>query len=593
MTATKAQELPRVLGGAFLLGETPAEAIRTPEDLTAEERMMGEVAADFVAQEVLPRLEAIEHQEPGVMVGLLKRAGELGLLSADVPEAHGGLGLRKAASSLLAEPFGAAASFAASHGAHTCIGTLPLVYFGTPEQQARYLPRLASGEWLAAYALTEAGSGSDALAAKTTAVRTPDGAYRLNGTKLWITNAGFADLFTVFGKVDGKEFSAFLVERTFPGVSIGPEERKMGIKGSSTRPFHLTDAIVPAANLLGEVGRGHIIAFTILNLGRFKLGAGCVGGMKAALKAATEYAASRQQFGKPIASFGLIQQKLARMAALTFAAESLLYRTAGLVDQALAGAGTDREAARRALEEVAVECALAKVFCSEALGVVVDEAVQTFGGYGYSQEYPVERFYRDARINRIFEGTNEINRLLAAGMLLKRAAQGRYPLLPALKAVQEAVLAPPDSPASEDGPLAAEAERVRQGRQATLLVAGLAFQKYGEQLAEEQEVLGGLSDLILQLFAAESAMLRGMRALASGGPKAAAAADLARAAVAEGLATLEATARRLLPSLAEGDALRSGAGALRKVLRGFPPDLVALHRRNAAAALGAGGYPLA
>ena len=593
MTIPTAREARQVQGGAFLLAETPAAAVFTPEDLTAEERMMGQVAADFVAQEILPRIEAIEHQEPGVMVSLLKRAGELGLLAADVPEAHGGLGLRKGASTLLAEPFGAAASFAASHGAHTCIGTLPLVYFGTPEQQARYLPRLASGEWLAAYALTEAGSGSDALAAKTTAVRTPDGAYRLNGTKLWITNAGFADLFTVFAKVDGKEFSAFLVERTFPGVSVGPEERKMGIKGSSTRPVHLTDAIVPANNLLGEVGRGHVIAFTILNLGRFKLGAGCTGGMKAALKAATGYAAGRQQFGKPIASFGLIQEKLARMATLIFAAESLLYRTAGLVEHALAGAGSDREAARRALEEVAVECALAKVFCSEALDSVVDDAVQVFGGYGYSQEYPVERFYRDARINRIFEGTNEINRLLAAGMLLKRAAQGRFPLLPAMKAVQEAILAPPEPPASEEGPLPPEAERVRQGRQATLLLAGLAYQKYADRLGEEQEVLGGLSDMILALFAAESALLRGGRALATGGPKAAAAADLARAAVAEGVATLEATARRLLPTLAEGDALRSAAGALRKLLRTFPPDLVALHRKNAAAALAAGGYPLA
>ena len=592
MTVPAAQEVPRILGGAFLLGETPATAVCTPEDLTAEERLMGQVAADFVAQEVLPRLEAIEHQEPGVLVGLLKRAGELGLLAADVPEAHGGLDLRKAASLLLAEPLGAVASFAVSHGAHTCIGTLPLVYFGTPEQQARYLPRLASGEWLGAYALTEAGSGYDALAAKTTAVGTPDGGYRLNGTKLWITNAGFADLFTVFAKVDGKDFSAFLVERTFPGVSVGPEERKMGIKGSSTRPVHLTDAIVPAKNLLGEVGRGHVIAFTILNLGRFKLGAGCVGGMKAALKAATQYAATRQQFGKPIASFGLIQGKLARMAALTFAAESLLYRTAGLVEHALAGAGLDREAARRALEEVAVECALAKVFCTEALDAVVDEAVQIFGGYGYSQEYRVERAYRDSRINRIFEGTNEINRLLATGMILKRAAQGRFPLLPALKAVQEAVLAPPETAAVEERPLAPEAERVRQGRQATLLLAGLAYQKYAEQLGDEQEVLGGLSDLILQLFAVESSLLRGARALASGGPRAAAAADLAREAVAEGVAILEATARRLLPTLAEGDALRSAAAALRKVLRALPPDLIALHRRCAAATLTAGGYPL-
>ncbi len=593
MTVPAAQEAPRVLGGAFLLGETPAEAIFTPEDLTAEERMMGQVAADFVAQEVLPRLEAIEHQEPGVMVSLLKRAGALGLLGADVPEAHGGLSLRKGASLLLAEPLGAVASFAVSHGAHTCIGTLPLVYFGTPEQQGRYLPRLASGEWLGAYALTEAGSGSDALAAKTTAVRTPDGAYRLNGTKLWITNAGFADLFTVFAKVDGKDFSAFLVERTFPGVSVGPEERKMGIKGSSTRPVHLTDAIVPAHNLLGEVGRGHVIAFTILNLGRFKLGAGCLGAMKAALKAATQYAAARQQFGKPIASFGLIQGKLARMAASIFAAESLLYRTAGLLDQALAGTGGDREASRRALEEVAVECALTKVFCTEALDGVVDEAVQTFGGYGYSQEYPVERFYRDSRINRIFEGTNEINRLLAAGMILKRAGQGRLPLLPALKAAQEAILAPREPAAQDEGPLGPEAERVRQGRQAALLLAGMAFQKHGERLADEQEILAGLSDLILNLFAAESALLRAARALARGGPKAATAADLARAAVAEDVAALEATARRLLPTLAEGDALRSAGGALRKVLRALPPDLVALHRKSAAATLAAGGYPLA
>ena len=437
----------QIPGGSFLIEERLPEEIFTPEDFTEQHRLIAETAGQFMRNEVLPRWEQIERQEPGVTPGLLRQAGELGLLSIDIPEKHGGMGLDKVSSTIVVEQFAQYASFLASHGAHSVIGTLPIVFFGTDDQKRRYLPRLATGELIAAYCLSEAEAGSDALSVRARAALSPDGKhYRLNGEKMWITNAGFADLFIVFAKVDGEKFSCFIVERDFPGVSTGAEEKKLGIKGSSTRAVILEDAQVPVENLLGEVGRGHVVAFNILNVGRFRLAAGCIGGAKQALQHAAGYAGQRRAFGKTIAQFGLIQEKLAEMATRIYAGECMIYRTAGLIDPLLAAASPDSPdygaGVRKAVEEYAVECSIDKVYCSEILDYVTDECVQIFGGYGYHEDYPAERAYRDARINRIFEGTSEINRLLITGMLLKRAASGRL----GLRAAIEGLLREPPAP---------------------------------------------------------------------------------------------------------------------------------------------------
>src|SRR5216117_832253 len=469
-------------GGSFLIEETIPEDVFTPEDFSEEQTMIRDMTEQFVEDEVLPQVEKIEHKDWDVTVALLRRCGELGLLGIEVPEKYGGENLDKVSAMIVSEKLARVASFAVSYGGHSGIGTLPIVYFGKEEHKRKYLPLLCKAEKISAYALSEAGSGSDALAAKANAVRSADGSnWVINGEKMWITNAAFADMFVTFAQVDTKQFSCFIIEKEYPGVSTGAEERKMGLKGSSTRTLVLENAMIPFDNVIGEIGKGHHVAFNILNIGRAKLGAGAVGGAKTALNDAILYSKQRIAFGKPIASFGAIKQKLAEMAIRVWAAEGMVYRTAGLMDQSLEAANVDNAAqVLKAIEEYAVECSILKVFCSEVLDFVVDEAVQVYGGYGYSAEYPVERYYRDSRVNRIFEGTNEINRLLIPGMLLKRAAKGHLPLHAAVRAVVDEVMSASVSNESS-GPA--------QAKKALLFTAGAALQKYGEGIRDEQEVL--------------------------------------------------------------------------------------------------------
>jgi alkylation response protein AidB-like acyl-CoA dehydrogenase len=564
-------------GGGWLL-EQP-ETCFTPEDFDETTTEIAKTTRTFVEREVLPLLPRLEAGEHELNVPLLRRAGDLGLLAAEVPEAYEGLDLPKTLSTVIAEELAGGGSFAVSFGAHSSIGTLPLVYFGTDEQKARYLPRLASGEWIGAYALTETGSGSDALGARTRATLSADGRhYLLSGDKMWITNAGFADLFTVFAKVDGKRFTAFLVERDSPGLSFGEEEHKLGIKGSSTRQLHLADVPVPVENVLGEIGKGHRIAFNVLNVGRYKLGAGAVGGAKHALRLAAGYAQERHQFGRAIASFGLVRAKLAEMASRTFAAESAVYRTVGLIDEALAAEPT--RAVLDAVEEYAVEASIVKVLGSEVLDFCVDESLQIHGGYGYSAEFPIERAYRDSRINRIFEGTNEINRLLIPGMLLRRATKGELPLVSAAERLQTELLEP-----SFDEPEDPEAASLEGQKKLALLVAGKAVQVYGEAIEEEQEVLGAIADVVIGTYASESALLRSRRT----GHELQLA--MARLALVSALDEAQLTAARVLPHLTDGDELRLLLSAARRLTRHEPVDVVSLHETIADAVLAAGGYP--
>ncbi|MCC6847001.1 MAG: acyl-CoA dehydrogenase family protein [Deltaproteobacteria bacterium] len=503
--------IPR--GGAFLIEPIGSRDIFITGEFTDEQLAYAATAEEFVAREILPRLDAIERKEEGLMPRLLKRAGALGLLMIDIPERDGGLGLDKATSMLVSERAAKCASFSVSWGAHTGIGTLPLVYYGTAEQKARYLPKLATGEMLAAYALTEPGSGSDATGARTTAVLAPDGShYVLNGVKQFITNAGFADLFTVFAKIDGDKFTAFLVERATPGVSTGPEEQKLGIKGSSTRQLILEDAKVPAANLLGEIGRGHKIAFNILNVGRFKLGCGAAGAARECLDGAIRYASERKQFGKPIASFGAIQQKLADMATRIFVADAMSYRTAGLMDDATRALDERAPDYRRqvvdVLDEYTIECSTIKVFGTECLDFVADEALQTLGGYGFLNEYPIERHYRDARINRIFEGTNEINRLIIPATLMKRVARGGLPYLQFLQTVQEEIDDVGRRPLCALGPLGQEVRACEMAKRVIAYTVRVVMQRGLADLTAKQQHLMLLADMIIDLYAMESVTAR-------------------------------------------------------------------------------------
>ena len=565
-------------GGGWLL-EVP-ERVYTPEDFDESVKEIARTTRTFVEKEVLPLLERMEHGELELNVPLMRKAGELGLLAIEVPEEYGGLDLPKVISTVVAEELSGSGGFSVTYGAHTSIGTLPLVYFGTEEQKRKYLPKLASGEWIAAYCLTEPGSGSDALAAKARATLSEDGKYYiLNGVKQFISNAGFAHLFTVFAKVDGEHFTAFLVERDTPGLSFGPEEKKMGIKASSTRQVILEDVKVPVENVLGEMGKGHKIAFNVLNVGRYKLGAGAVGGAKRALELSAQYATQRVQFGRPIGRFGLIQQKLGEMASRIYAAESAVYRTVGLIDEALSGK-KGPEAVMAGIEEYAVEASIIKVLGSEVLDYVVDEGVQIHGGYGYIQDYPIERAYRDARINRIFEGTNEINRLLIPGMLLRRALKGQLPLIQAAQKLQKELLEP-----SFEEPEDVELHQIAGLKKLALMVAGLAVQKYGQGVEEEQEVLGTVADILIDAYAAESALLRARR-LGGLAPV------LARIYLAQALDRAQAGALSVLPRLVEGDEARVVYSAARRLTKREPVDLVALRRQAAEAVLEAGGYPI-
>ncbi len=581
-------------GGAFLVGHAEPGDIFTPERLTAEHPAIREAVAEFVVREVRPRAERIEAKDWAAHRELLAILGSAGFVGIDVPEAFGGAGLDKTTSVVVTEALGSAESFSVTFAAHTGIGTLPLVFFGTDEQRARYLPGLAAGTTVAAYALTEPSAGSDAQAIRTRATREADGSWRLDGTKQFITNAGFADLFTIYAKVDGEQFSAFLVERGTPGLEIGREEHKLGIHGTSTCALVLDGARIPAENLLGEIGKGQRIAFNVLNVGRFKLAAAVLGAMKPALATAAAYARDRVAFGRPIAGFPLVAAKLGRMAARTYAVESVVYRVAGLIDDRLAGtesAGPDE--VKAALEELAVECSIAKVLASEELDEVVDELVQVHGGYGYIEDYPAARAYRDSRINRIWEGTNEINRLLVPGTLLKRAMSGRLALLGPARRAQEALLAGPTG--DEDGgsgPLAAERRLVEGSRQLTLLLAGAAVQRFGTGLEEQQELLAGLADLAIATLTLESAVLRAEAAAVSRAGDPAALVDLAKLVVADRIGPVELTARAVAARVADGDDARLLLSGVRRFLRSDPVDSIELVRRVAARVTAAVGYPV-
>lgn len=582
-------------GGGFLLGSPAAADVFTPEDLDSEQRLIGETAAGFAKEQVEPLLENIENREHEHSVALMRQAGELGLLGADIPAEYDGLGLTTTSSTLITEMLGRyAGSFSLTFGAHTGIGTLPIVYFGNEDQKKRFLPKLASGEWIAAYALTEPDAGSDALAAKTTAVLSDDGKhYVLNGQKQWITNGSFADVFIVYARVN-KRITAFIVPRELEGVSVGPEVNKMGIKGSSTTMVYLDNVKVPVENVLGEVDRGHVIAFNVLNLGRWKLAAGALGACKALIEVSAKYAQERKQFGVPIASFPLIQQKLAAMAVRTFVLESTVYRTAGQLTEALSGLDLAKDVSKEAgdaIGEFAVEASINKVFGSEVLDFVADEAVQIHGGYGYMQEYVVERAYRDARINRIFEGTNEINRLLIPGTMLRRAMKGELPLLEAVFALQkeltEFVPSFGDDMPAPDDPLAAERGIVDNLRKLTLMVAGLAAQKHMEKIEQEQELLAAAADLGILLYAAESALLRTEKA---GYPELFV--HMTKLFVHEAADQAEPVARRALAALEEGDTLRVQLSVVRRLTRRDPVNAIALGRGVAAKVLEAEGYPV-
>lgn len=507
------EKLTNIKGGEFLIRQSSPEDIFIPEELNEEQLMIRQMALDFVDHEVFNRLNAIDDQEPGLVPGLIEKAGELGLLGISVPEEYGGFAKDFNTVTVVTEIIGAAHAYSVAYSAHTGIGTLPILFFGTEAQKQKYLPGLASGQLKASYCLTEPGSGSDALAARTKAELNEAGThYLLNGQKMWITNAGFADVFIVFAKIDGKDFTAFIVDRNTAGLSIGAEEHKMGIKGSSTCQVFFENCAVPVDQILGEKGKGHIIAFNILNIGRYKLSAAAMGGCKRALDNAIRYANERLQFGKPIASFGAIQYKLSEMAIRTFALESANWRTSNYIDdkkKLLTEAGKDlAESSLGAAEEFAIECALLKVAGSEALDYVVDEGVQIYGGYGYSEEYPMARAYRDARINRIFEGTNEINRLLIVDMLLKRVMKGQLDMMGPAMEVQKELMGIPEFGNEESAAFAAELKAVANMKKAILMVAGAAVQKLMMQLKDEQEILMATSDMIIETFMAESMLLR-------------------------------------------------------------------------------------
>lgn len=573
-----------IKGGSFLIEDISCQQLFTPEDYTDEQKMIAKMTEDFIEKEVMPQVEYIENHEFDRSVKLLKQAGELGLLCADVPEEYGGLGLDKISSSLITEKMARSGGFSITHGAHVGIGSLPIILFGSEEQKQKYLPELATGEKIAAYALTEPGSGSDALGARTTAKLNAEGThYLLNGEKQWITNSGFADVFTVYAKIDGQHFSAFIVEREFPGVSTGAEEKKMGLKGSSTRTLILEDVPVPVGNLLGEPGRGHVIAFNILNIGRYKLGVGAVGAAKHALGITIKYANGRQQFGTPISQFNLTKEKFATMASKIYATESSVYRTVGLFEDRMCML-TDNASKKEiadAISEYAIECSLNKFFASETLDYVVDEGVQIHGGYGYMNEYEIERAYRDSRINRIFEGTNEINRLLVPGTYIRKALKGQLPLLQKAQSLQEELMMLiPEEPGDE--PLAQETYLVRNAKKIGLLALGLAVQKYGKALEQEQEVLANIADIISNAYAMESVVLRTEKAIEKAGlEKNQQKLLYTQIFCQEAFNEIEQHAKETLVATEQGDTLRMLISALRKFTRHTPTNVIAKKREAA------------
>jgi alkylation response protein AidB-like acyl-CoA dehydrogenase len=600
---TSAPIAARIPGGSFLINDaTPVDCF-FPEDFTEEHRQIAQTTADFATNEIMPVSDQIEAKDFTVTRRLIKEASDLGLTSVDIPEEYGGLEMDKMTSAIIADNIAKQGSFSVAFSAHVGIGTLPIVWYGTAEQKKKYLPRLASSDFIGAYALSESTSGSDAVNARTRAILSEDKqTYTLNGEKMWITNAGFADLFTVFAKcaipegdkAGEEKLTAFLVERGTPGFTVGKEEHKLGIRGSSTCPLILTDCKIPAANLLGEVGKGHHIAFNILNVGRYKLGNAAVGASRMCVGNGIRYAKERKAFGKPISEFGLIQEKLADCAVGVFVGEALSYRTVGLIDSALATVDKhDTAAIQKAIEDYAVECSIVKVWASEMLDKVVDEVLQIYAGYGYVEEYPAERAYRDSRINRIFEGTNEINRLIITGWLMKSAMSGKLALMPAIKKLMDEVMSGPSEKIDREGPLADEQNLLANAKKLTLFAAGAATQKYMTRIAEEQEVMGAISDMIIEVFAMESAILRAEKmsnGQGSGAPTIPVA--MAKIYADKAMTTIELSARKVIAAVAEGDMLRTQLTILRRLSKHDTADTVSLRRQVAQHLVKAGKYAL-
>jgi alkylation response protein AidB-like acyl-CoA dehydrogenase len=595
--ATAAIPKTKIAGGSWLIEDRPLDDVFTPEDFSDEHQQIAATTEEFALKEIVPNIERIEHKEWAVTRELIKKASEIGIANVDVPEEFGGSDMDKVSSAIIADRIAKSGSFSVSWGAHVGIGTLPIVYFGTAEQKQKYLPKLASGEWIGAYALSESTSGSDAMNCRTKAVLSADKKhYVLNGEKMWITNANFADIYVVFAKIDGEKFTAFIVERGFPGFSVGAEEKKLGIRGSSTAPLILNDCQVPAENLLGEIGKGHIIAFNILNIGRFKLGAGCVGGMRTALQNATGYAKQRKAFGKSISDFGMVREMLANMAIGVYVGEALAYRTVGMIDAALSD--IDKKSAdastqiRKGIEEYAVECSILKVWGSEAVDRAVDDTVQIYGGYGFVEEYPAERAYRDARVNRIFEGTNEINRLIITGWLLKRAMSGQLPLMPAIKRTLDEVMAGPSTEEFE-GALADERKLVSNAKKLTLLLAGAASQKYMMALQEQQEIMGAIADMIIETYAMDSAVLRTRKLIEKNGEQQSQLAlAMTQVYLEYAMEKVELAARKVAAAVSEGDMLRSQMAIVRRLAKHEPANVIALRQKVAERVIEAGKYTL-
>jgi alkylation response protein AidB-like acyl-CoA dehydrogenase len=595
--ATATLTKPAAKGGSFLLESPQPGDVFTPADLSDDQRLIGQTAEEFVLKEVFPLIKDLENKKVGLMASLVKKGGEVGLMGGGVPEEYGGAGLDKISTTVLTEKLSIYGGFAVTHGAHAGIGTLPIVYFGTEEQKKKYLPKLATGEWIGAYCLSEPQAGSDAQNSLTRAELNAEGThYILNGQKMWITNGGFADVYIVFAKVDGEKFTAFIVERTFPGFKPGNEEHKMGIHGSSTTPIFLENCKVPKENLLHEIGRGHIVAFNILNAGRFTLGASCVGGSKHVLMTSSKYCKERKAFHKQIGEFGMMKEKLAEMAIKIFAVESMVYRSAGNIEAAMAaasGSGDKIQNSMKVLEEYAIESSIAKVYGSEMLDFVVDEGVQIFGGYGFHEEYPVCRAYRDSRINRIFEGTNEINRMLIIQMLMKRAMGGQLPLIPAAMKLADEILAGPSFEEAPEGVLADEARVVANSKKMFLQAAGGAVQKFREKLADEQELIGALSNVVMEIYAMESCLLRAQKAAAARGEAATQTMiDAARVFINDAAERVEHEAKRAIAAVHEGDMLTTQMAVLKRFGKRAPVDTIALRRRVAAAVQSQDRYPL-
>jgi butyryl-CoA dehydrogenase len=589
----------KIAGGSFLIEACPPDNVFTPEDFTEQHNLIAQTAEEFATNEIVPNIEKLEHKDFALLRELVKKAGDLGLSAVDTPEAYGGLQMDKVTSAIIADRLAKYGGFSATWGAHTCIGTLPIVYFGTEEQKKKYLPGLASGQMVGAYALSESSSASDSLNCRARADLSPDGRfYILNGEKMWITNGGFADLFTVFAKVNGEKFTAFLIERSFPGFAVGAEEHKMGIRGSSTCPLILTDCKVPIENVLGEIGKGHHIAFNVLNVGRFKLGAGSVGSSRDCLEHSIAYAKQRKAFGKTIADFGLIREKIANIAVGIFTGEAMAYRTVGMMDAAIAALGHahsgDMSAVRKVIDEYAIECSILKVWGSELIDHVVDEMVQIYGGYGFVEEYPAERAYRDSRVNRIFEGTNEINRLVITGFLLKRAMSGQLPLMPAIKKLMDEVLSGPSVDEGDDGSLPEERKLVAGAKKMSLFAAGVASQKYMQAIQDQQEIMGAIADMVIETYAMESAVLRAQKLVARNGE---AASELpiamTRVYLAGAMDKIESAAKTVVAAASEGDMLRSQIAIVRRLGKHEPFNTIGLRQRIAQRMIEAGKYVLA